>query len=216
MRPAERATESTTAAWSDPGWCTQQQCTAMRRGRIGSSGCTHTVTVQPRSQAPDHDTDSYYKISRAFIDGKPVGNLTRETIVDNITLYWLTGTGTSAARWYWEFGQVLAAAVRAARLLRRSRFPSASRRSPARSGLPRAAGLRRFTPGSPTSTRSTAADTSQRGRNPISSLVSSALRLDPRASSHGLASPVQLGGPDRVHSCSRLLRRVAASAASLG
>jgi pimeloyl-ACP methyl ester carboxylesterase len=57
----------------------------------------------------DHDTDSYYKISRAFVDGKPVGNLTRENIVDNITLYWLTGTGASAARWYWEFGQFLAA-----------------------------------------------------------------------------------------------------------
>ena len=57
----------------------------------------------------DHDTDSYYKMSRAFVDGKPVGNLTRETIVDNITLYWLTGTGASAARWYWEFGQFLAA-----------------------------------------------------------------------------------------------------------
>jgi pimeloyl-ACP methyl ester carboxylesterase len=61
----------------------------------------------------DHDTDSYYKISRAFVEGKPVGNLTRETIVDNLTLYWLTGTGTSAARWYWEFGQVLAAAIAA-------------------------------------------------------------------------------------------------------
>jgi pimeloyl-ACP methyl ester carboxylesterase len=58
----------------------------------------------------DHDTDSYYKISRAFVDGKPVGSLTRESIVDNITLYWLTGTGASAARWYWEFGQFLAAA----------------------------------------------------------------------------------------------------------
>jgi len=58
----------------------------------------------------DHDTDSYYKISRAFVDGKPVGSLTRESIVDNITLYWLTGTGTSAARWYWEFGQFLARA----------------------------------------------------------------------------------------------------------
>jgi pimeloyl-ACP methyl ester carboxylesterase len=57
----------------------------------------------------DHDTDSYYKISRAFVDNMPVGSLTRETIVDNITLYWLTGTGTSAARWYWEFGQFLAA-----------------------------------------------------------------------------------------------------------
>ena len=59
----------------------------------------------------DHDTDSYYKISRAFVDGQPVGGLTRESIVDNITLYWLTGTGTSAARWYWEFGQFLAAAA---------------------------------------------------------------------------------------------------------
>jgi pimeloyl-ACP methyl ester carboxylesterase len=58
----------------------------------------------------DHDTDSYYKISRAFVDGRPVGHLTRESIVDNITLYWLTGTGASAARWYWEFGQFLAAA----------------------------------------------------------------------------------------------------------
>jgi pimeloyl-ACP methyl ester carboxylesterase len=58
----------------------------------------------------DHDTDSYYKISRAFVDGEPAGNLTRDNIVDNITLYWLTGTGASAARWYWEFGQFVAAA----------------------------------------------------------------------------------------------------------
>jgi pimeloyl-ACP methyl ester carboxylesterase len=59
----------------------------------------------------DHDTDSYYKISRAFVDGEPVGNLTRDTIVDNITLYWLTGTGTSAARSYWEDGRAQAAAL---------------------------------------------------------------------------------------------------------
>jgi pimeloyl-ACP methyl ester carboxylesterase len=57
----------------------------------------------------DHDTDSYYKISRAFVDGEPAGGLTRESIIDNITLYWLTGTGASAARWYWEFGRFLAA-----------------------------------------------------------------------------------------------------------
>ncbi len=50
----------------------------------------------------DHDTDSYYKIARAFVDGQPAGNLTRENVVDNITLYWLTGTGASAARSYWE------------------------------------------------------------------------------------------------------------------
>ena len=61
----------------------------------------------------DHDTDSYQKISRAFVDGQPAGQLTRDTIVDNITLYWLTGTGASAARAYWEAGraQALAAAA---------------------------------------------------------------------------------------------------------
>jgi pimeloyl-ACP methyl ester carboxylesterase len=50
----------------------------------------------------DHDTDAYYKIARAFVDGHPSGNLTRDHILDNITLYWLTGTGASAARSYWE------------------------------------------------------------------------------------------------------------------
>ena len=61
----------------------------------------------------DHDTDSYYKISRAFVDGQPSGGLTRDHILDNITLYWLTGTGASAARSYWEAGraQALAAAA---------------------------------------------------------------------------------------------------------
>jgi pimeloyl-ACP methyl ester carboxylesterase len=58
----------------------------------------------------DHDTDSYEKISSAFVDGKPVGNLTRDNVLDNITLYWLTGTGASAARWYWEFGRFRIAA----------------------------------------------------------------------------------------------------------
>jgi pimeloyl-ACP methyl ester carboxylesterase len=59
----------------------------------------------------DHDTDSYYKISRAFVDGRPSGNLTRDHILDNITTYWLTGTGTSAARAYWESGQAQARAA---------------------------------------------------------------------------------------------------------
>jgi pimeloyl-ACP methyl ester carboxylesterase len=59
----------------------------------------------------DHDTDSYYKISRAFLGGKPSGGLTRDHIVDNITLYWLTGTGASAARAYWETGQAQARAA---------------------------------------------------------------------------------------------------------
>jgi pimeloyl-ACP methyl ester carboxylesterase len=59
----------------------------------------------------DHDTDSYYKISHAFVDGEPVGGLTRESILDNVTLYWLTGTGASAARSYWEDARALAAAL---------------------------------------------------------------------------------------------------------
>jgi pimeloyl-ACP methyl ester carboxylesterase len=59
----------------------------------------------------DHDTDSYYKISRAFADGQQTGGLTRERVVDNITLYWLTGTGASAARSYWESGQAQARAA---------------------------------------------------------------------------------------------------------
>jgi pimeloyl-ACP methyl ester carboxylesterase len=59
----------------------------------------------------DHDTDSYYKISHAFVDGQPVGNLTRDHIVDNVTLYWLTGTGASAARSYWEDGRAAALAA---------------------------------------------------------------------------------------------------------
>jgi pimeloyl-ACP methyl ester carboxylesterase len=58
----------------------------------------------------DHDTDSYQKIARGFVQGEPVGNLTRDNVLDNITLYWLTGTGASAARWYWEFGRFVAAA----------------------------------------------------------------------------------------------------------
>jgi hypothetical protein len=59
----------------------------------------------------DHDTDSYHKISRAFTGGQPAGNLTRDHILDNITLYWLTGTGASAARSYWEGGQAAAHAA---------------------------------------------------------------------------------------------------------
>jgi pimeloyl-ACP methyl ester carboxylesterase len=53
----------------------------------------------------DHDTDSYEKISRAFLEDDPAGQLTRDRILDNISLYWLTGTGASAARAYWESGR---------------------------------------------------------------------------------------------------------------
>ena len=94
----------------------------------------------------DHDTDAYYKISRAFVDGQPSGNLTRDHILDNITLYWLTGTGASAARSYWEDGADAPARRGRPDSAGRSRSRSASPRSPARSGGRRAAGSRRPTP----------------------------------------------------------------------
>jgi hypothetical protein len=59
----------------------------------------------------DHDTDAYEKITRAFVDGQPSGGLTRNHILDNITVYWLTGTGATAARSYWENGRAQALAA---------------------------------------------------------------------------------------------------------
>jgi pimeloyl-ACP methyl ester carboxylesterase len=73
----------------------------------------------------DHDTDSYEKISHAFLDGKPSGGLTRDSVLDNITLYWLTGTGASAARAYWESGQAQAKAQAAGQMLPAASVPAA-------------------------------------------------------------------------------------------
>ena len=50
----------------------------------------------------DHDLLSYQAISRLFVDGTPYGALTRDDVLDNITLSWLTTTGISAGRLYWE------------------------------------------------------------------------------------------------------------------
>ncbi len=50
----------------------------------------------------DHDAQSYLDITSAFVDGQPVGNLTRDEVLDNITLTWLTNTGVSSARLYHE------------------------------------------------------------------------------------------------------------------
>jgi pimeloyl-ACP methyl ester carboxylesterase len=50
----------------------------------------------------DHDAQSYQDITSAFVDRSPVGNLTRDEVLDNITLTWLTNTGVSSARLYHE------------------------------------------------------------------------------------------------------------------
>jgi pimeloyl-ACP methyl ester carboxylesterase len=60
----------------------------------------------------DHDADSYEKISRAFLQGQPAGNLTRDHILDNITLYWLTNTAASSARLYWENSRSVTVAIK--------------------------------------------------------------------------------------------------------
>jgi pimeloyl-ACP methyl ester carboxylesterase len=49
----------------------------------------------------DHDARSYEDITHAF-EGQPAGNLTRDEVLDNITLTWVTNTGVSSARLYWE------------------------------------------------------------------------------------------------------------------
>ena len=51
----------------------------------------------------DHDARSYRLIARVF-DGQKEG-LTRDDILDNITMYWLTKTAVSSARLYWETQQ---------------------------------------------------------------------------------------------------------------
>jgi pimeloyl-ACP methyl ester carboxylesterase len=90
------------------------------RGYIAEMG-EHPQTVgYPLADSPiglaawmlDHDADSYQKIAHAFLDGQPTGGLTRDNVLDNITLYWLTNTPTSAARLYWEGSQSTAAALK--------------------------------------------------------------------------------------------------------
>jgi pimeloyl-ACP methyl ester carboxylesterase len=50
----------------------------------------------------DHDAWSLEDITPAFVEEQPVGNLTRDEVLDNVTLYWLTNTGVSSSRLYWE------------------------------------------------------------------------------------------------------------------
>ena len=96
----------------------EERAAAAQIATFGQSGNGYFVEMATRPQTigyalldspvalaawmTDHDTDAYSKIAGAFVDGRPSGNLTRDHVLDNITLYWLTGTGASAARSYWE------------------------------------------------------------------------------------------------------------------
>ena len=75
----------------------------------------------------DHDVRSYELIARVF-DGKTEG-LTRDDILDNITLYWLTNTAISSARLYWETMQLSMGLASSTSGASRSRSPSASFRT---------------------------------------------------------------------------------------
>jgi hypothetical protein len=59
----------------------------------------------------DHDAISYGHISQLFLEQKPFGAITRDDVLDNITLYWLTNTGASSAWLYWENGRAAVAAA---------------------------------------------------------------------------------------------------------
>jgi hypothetical protein len=50
----------------------------------------------------DHDARGLEDISSAFLDGQPVDGLTRDEVLDKITLTWVTNTGVSSGRLYWE------------------------------------------------------------------------------------------------------------------
>ncbi|MGF7235213.1 MAG: epoxide hydrolase family protein [Frankia sp.] len=106
--PAERAALAaiTTFNTSGRGYFLEQ---ATRPQTIGYALLDSPVALA--AWMLDHDTDSYEKISRAFLDKQPAGHLTRDRIVDNITLYWLTRTGASAARSYWESARATALAA---------------------------------------------------------------------------------------------------------
>jgi pimeloyl-ACP methyl ester carboxylesterase len=93
--------------------------TQFKKGYIAEQGQSpetigYALTDSPVALAAwilDHDADAYEKISRAFVEGNPSGGLTRERILDNITLYWLMSRGTPAARMYWESQRSAAAAA---------------------------------------------------------------------------------------------------------
>jgi pimeloyl-ACP methyl ester carboxylesterase len=97
LTDAERAALAALRAQSRKGYIAEQGQSPQTVG--------YALTDSPAGLAAwmlDHDADSHVKIARAFVDGSPTGGLTRASVLDNITLYWLTRTATSAARMYWE------------------------------------------------------------------------------------------------------------------
>ena len=116
----------------------------------------------------NHDEASYFDIADAFA-GHPVGNLTRDEVLDNLTFYWLTNTGISSAGCT---GRARTTSSASRTSTSRPPCPSSLRRST----KPRAAGPSGPTRSSSTSTRSTGAATSPPGRSRRCSAASSVRR----------------------------------------
>jgi pimeloyl-ACP methyl ester carboxylesterase len=132
----------------------------------------------------DHDAGSEEQFSHAIVDGRPFDAITRDDVIDNITLYWLTNTGVSSGRLYWEnkfsFFGVKDISIPAAV----SVFPGERYRAPRNwaEGLPQAHLLQRARHGRPL--RGVGAAGSSFRRDPRG--VPVAARLTPRS---GLACP---------------------------
>ena len=90
--------------------------------------------------------------SRPPFAGHPVGNLTRDEVLDNVTFYWLTNTAISSARLYWENTFDFFGVKNGQHPGRRDRLPQGDLQGPAqlgRAGLPQAHLLQRGRPGLP-------------------------------------------------------------------
>ena len=105
----------------------EEKADYQRRQRIGATGfgylieqvnrpetIGHSLADSPVGLASwmiDHDAISYGHISQLFLEQKPFGAITRDDVLDNVTLYWLTNTGASSAWLYWENGKAAVAAA---------------------------------------------------------------------------------------------------------
>ena len=102
-RPARQGRRESSCAATSPRWASTRRRSATRSS-IRRSGSPAWML--------DHDADSYEKISKAFLEGEQTGNLSRDNVLDNITLYWVTGTGASTSRLYWETGRAATASFK--------------------------------------------------------------------------------------------------------
>src|SRR5262249_57370101 len=91
------------AAYDQIGWVFAKGTGYAVRLRTRPQTVGYALTDSPAGLAGwmiDHDAGSYAQITQVF-DGHPAGGLTRDAILDNITLYWLTNTAVSSGRLYW-------------------------------------------------------------------------------------------------------------------